>query len=181
MSREAPSEPWDNAPPPLVVNPTPPTPLGDADLGAWAAGHTVFISSVMGGMEAERSAVVAAAERVGVPVIRFEDFGGRDDDAESAYLSGVRSSDIYIGVLGERYGRPLPSGYSATHAEYTEALAQGLRISLWSTTGDMDGRQRDFLEELQVFHTTGSYSSPDELGKRVEVQLRTLAAETESP
>lgn len=173
--------PRDDAPPPLVVDRTPPAQLDEADLRAWAASHTIFISSVMAGMKAERDAVAAAAERVRAPVIRFEDLGGRDDDAATAYLDGVRSSDIYVGILGERYGKPLSTGYSPTHAEYDEALAQGLRISIWNTTGDTDGRQRDFLDEVRVFHTTGSYSSPDELGSGVERRLRELAAETESP
>ena len=32
----------------------------------------------------------------------FERLGGRDDDAETAYLASVRSSDIYVGILGDR-------------------------------------------------------------------------------
>jgi hypothetical protein len=168
--------------PALVIDRTSVAPLGDADLRAWAAEHSVFISSVMARMEAERAAVADAIERVGARVVWFEGFGGRDDSAETAYLDGVRASDIYVGVLGQRYGRPLPSGYSATHAEYNEALARGLRICVWATAGgNMDGPQRDFLGALQVFHTTGSYTSPDDLGQRVEQRLKELAAETESP
>ena len=61
----------------------------------------------------------------------FERFGGRDDDPEVAYLEQVGRCTTYIGILGERYGKPLRSGYAATHAEYDEAQLRGLRISMW--------------------------------------------------
>jgi hypothetical protein len=35
-----------------------------------------------------------------------------------AYLSEVETSDIYVGILGKHYGKPLPSRFSATHSEY---------------------------------------------------------------
>lgn len=132
-------------------------------------------------MEAERAAVGEAAERLGASAQLFERFGGRDDDPEDAYLGAVAASDIYVGLLGPRYGKPLKTGYSATHAEYDEAVRRGLRISMWSAAGDLDGRQRDFLDAVRVFHTTGSYGSPEDLGATVERRLREIAAETLSP
>jgi hypothetical protein len=104
-----------------------------------------------------------------------------DDDPEDAYLGQVASSDIYLGILGQRYGKPLKSGYSATHAEYDEAMRRGLRSSIWNSDGELDGRQQDFLEEVRVFHTTGSYSSPDDLAQRIERRLRVIAAESIAP
>ena len=74
-----------------------------------------------------------------------------DDDPEDPYTAQVASSDIYLGILGSRYGKPLKTGYSATHAECNEAVRRGLRISIWTTTADQDGRQRDFLDEIRVF------------------------------
>jgi hypothetical protein len=148
-----------------------------AALGEWR----VFISSVIGGMEEERGAVVRSVESVGALPVYFENFGGRDDDAERAYLSEVARSDVLVGILGERYGKPLSSGYSATHAEYNEAEAQGLRSSMWVWAGDHDGRQNDFIAELSVFHTYGSYSSPDDLEAKVAARLRELGIEELSP
>ncbi|WP_419837701.1 DUF4062 domain-containing protein [Candidatus Poriferisodalis sp.] len=143
--------------------------------------QTVFVSSVMAGMAAERRAVCNIVEDLGGRVSMFEHLGGRDDDVETAYLAGVQASDIYVGILGERYGTPAPSGYSPTHAEYNEAVRSGLRISVWSTTAGMDGRQRDFLNEVRVFHTTGNYSSPDELSAGLKRRLTQLAAADSSP
>jgi hypothetical protein len=152
------------------------------EVQAWAADQHVFVSSVMGGgMTAEREAAVQAITAVGAQPVSFEAFGGMDDDPEDAYTAQVGSSDIYLGILGARYGRPLKTGYSATHAEYNEAVARGLRISVWTTSADQDGRQRDFLEEVRVFHTTGTYTSPDDLARRIGKRLQAMAADALAP
>jgi len=165
----------------LIIDRSPAQHIEAADLRAWGAGQTVFISSVMRDMEPERAAVAAAIERVGATPVMFERLGGRDDGPQLAYLDGVRGSDIYVGVLGERYGIPDETGYSPTHREYNEAVHHGLRISVWTTVAERDGRQCDFLDEVRVFHTTGSYTSADELGAKVEARLRELAEQAGSP
>lgn len=151
--------------------------LSVAEVRSWAGDQRVFVSSVMAGMEAERTAVVAAIKDLGAAPVWFEGFGGRDDDPEAAYLAEVAASDIYVGILGERYGRPLSTGYSATHAEYREDVKRGLRLSVWVSDGSLSGPQRDFLDEVRVFRTTGSYSTPVDLGEKVANRLRVLAAE----
>jgi hypothetical protein len=165
----------------LIVDHGPPVPLTDADVRIWATNQRVFVSSVMAGMERERVAVAEAVESLGAAAVLFERLGGRDDDAETAFLDGVRSSEVYVGILGERYGRRGASGYSATHLEYNEALTSGLRIAIWHTVDELDGPQRDFLADLQVFHTTGSYRTVDDLGQQVATRLRSLAAEAGAP
>ncbi|MCQ3811396.1 MAG: DUF4062 domain-containing protein [Acidimicrobiia bacterium] len=167
--------------PPVVVDRSPPEPLTPDEVRSWMSDQTVFVSSTMAGMTAEREAVRDAVEALGGRVVLFERLGGRDDDAPTAYLSGVRSSDIYVGILGERYGKPEQTGYSPTHTEYNEAVKAGLRISVWATTGEMDGRQRDFLEEIRTFHTTGSYSDPQELSEGLSDRLAEVAAAANSP
>jgi hypothetical protein len=87
----------------------------------WAREKRVFISSVMAEFVAERQAVAAGVRGVGLRAVLFEEFGGRDADPEEAYLAEVEGSDIYIGILGRRYGKPLKTRFSATHAEYLKA------------------------------------------------------------
>lgn len=147
-----------------------------------AIGQRVFVSSAMAGMEGPRLDAAAAIERVGAEPVLFERFGGEDADPQGAYLSEVRSSGIYVGLLGARYGRPLDTRYSATHTEYLEAEDAGLRISMWvDRTANMEGPQQSFLEEVRQFHTTGSYSSPEELGNSLNARLARIAAEDLSP
>lgn len=61
---------------------------------------------------------------------QFEEFGGRDADPEEAYLAEVEGSDIYVGILGKRFGKPLKSRFSPTHAEYRHAEQHALRMAV---------------------------------------------------
>jgi hypothetical protein len=130
--------------------------LSDEEFRAWAQGQTIFISSVMGELSEERTAVAEVLEGLGFTVRWFEGFGGRDDAADAAYLGEVRTCTLYLGLLGEQYGSMLPSdpyaGFSATHAEYLEARAAGKRVSFWALqpAEARDGHARRFLSEVQL-------------------------------
>src|SRR4051794_29465734 len=155
---------------------------GPEAVAEWAAQQRVFVSSVIEGYGDRREAAVAAIEQLGATAVWFERFGGRDSDPNQAYLDEVRSSDIYVGLLGERYGRPLPSRFSATHEEYREAEQQGLRLSLWAEQGvTREGHQQAFLDEVRQFNVTGSFSSPQELELELSRRLTEIAAEDLSP
>jgi len=157
--------------------------VSDDELRAWASSHSVFLSSVMGEVAAERRAVAEALQDAGFSVRWFEEFGGRDDPAEQAYLSEVAASDTYLGILGDEYGGMLPTGFSATHAEYLEARERGKRISFWvrSEGGARAGHARNFLDEVRVFNVTGSFDAAADLPGRVMRRMREMAAEDLSP
>lgn len=149
----------------------------------WAADKRVFISSVMEGLEAERRAVAEAVREIGAEPVWFEEFGARDQDPEQAYLSEVDLSDVYVGILGSRYGGQDPAtGYSATHAEYLRAVERGLRISVWVlNVDDMAGHQRDFLSDVRTYFTTETADGPERLAARVAARLETIASEDVAP
>jgi hypothetical protein len=154
----------------------------EADVRNFLAAERVFISSVMVPLADERAGVAAAISELGAEPIWFETFGGRDADPEAAYLSEVRSSTIYVGILGANYGRILPSRFSATHEEYREAERRGLRISVWTVADEnWDGDQERFVQEVRTFHVTGSYTSRENLAQGVARRLRKIAAEELSP
>ncbi len=151
-------------------------------LRSWAADQRAFISSVMAGLEEERRAAAGAIEAIGAEPVWFENFGGRDDDPEQAYLSEVRSSDIYVGILGPRYGRLLRSRRSATNEEYREAENAGMRVSVWTSRDEArEADQQTFVNEVQQFHTTGRFGSPQELADGVRRAITRIAAEEMSP
>lgn len=157
-------------------------PLTDDETLAWARDQRVFISSVMEELREERGAVAYRVEALGAEPVLFERFGGRDDDPEAAYTHEVAASSIYVGILGRRYGRPLPTRYSATHTEYLAAEENGLRITVWTrNVGDREGHEQSLLEEVRAFHTTGAFGTPEELAAGVERRLRRIAAEDLAP
>ncbi len=157
--------------------------LSESELRAWAEGRSVFISSVMDELAAERRAVAAIAEELGMHAVLFEDLGGRDESAETAYLAGVAQAEIYIGLIGARYGTMQPSGRSPTHEEYLQACGLGRRISVWSREpcAERQGNARDFLAEVQTFHTTGRFSDADNLETGLRRRLGEIAADDEAP
>ena len=148
----------------------------------WSRGKRSFISSVMAELPAEREAAGAGVRAVGATPVMFEMFGGRDADPEDAYLGEVESSDIYIGILGRRYGKPLRTRYSATHTEYLHAEKSGLRIAVWCLkTDDREGHEQSFLDEVRAFHVVPTFSTPDDLRAQIEDRLKTIAAEDLAP
>jgi hypothetical protein len=134
-------------------------------------------------LASERAALADALRRMGLQVVMFEDLGGRDEDAERAYLDGVARSDIYVGIVGDRYGTMLPSGRSPTHEEYREARMRGKRISVWVARdgANRQGDARDFVQAVQVFHTTGTFTDADDLARRVVERMAEIAADDEAP
>lgn len=155
----------------------------EADIRDFLASQRVFISSHMESLKSERRAIAEAVRDAGAQPVWFEEFGGRDADPENAYLAEVAGSSIYVGVLGGVYGRQDPvTRYSATHAEYRAAETGGLRISVWTANrADWGGLQQEFVNEVQTFHVTGSFDSPEGLADGVTQRLRQIAAEELSP
>ncbi len=153
-------------------------------LAAWAGDQRIFISSVMSATMAPlRTAVVRLVDTLGAEPVWFEGFGGRDDDAEVAYLSEVDSSSIYLGLLGRTYGRlDKATRMSATHAEYRRAEERGLAVSVWvSGEDDVVADEKAFIDEVRTFHTTGTFTDTDDLVEGIRRRLTQMAAGTLSP
>jgi hypothetical protein len=158
------------------------TRVGDRAVVEWGQEQRVFVSSVIDGYGEYREAVVDAVREIGAEPVLFERFGGRDSSPHEAYLTEVRASTVYVGLLGARYGRPLPDRFSATHAEFLEAEREGIRTSVWVQQGvDREGPQQSFMEAVRTFQVTGLYSSPQELRRNVGDRLRVIASEDVSP
>jgi hypothetical protein len=168
---------------PLVLDRTAAAEVPSPDaVREWASDKRAFISSVMSELKKERQAVAVAIRAVGARPVLFEEFGGRDADPEQAYLTEVESSDIYIGILGRLYGKPLKTRFSATHAEYLHAERHGLRIAVWTlATNDREGHEQSFLDEVRTFHVAPEFSSAANLQQQIEERLKTIAAEDLAP
>ena len=109
----------------------------------------VFVSSLIGGFEAERAAVKNAVMTLRHESIMAEDFGAQPNSPQLACLQGLRSADLVILVLGERYGELQPSGISATHEEYREAKGSKPVIAFVQDGGAPEPKQQAFIDEVQ--------------------------------
>jgi len=65
-----------------------------------------------------------AIEAVGATAVMFEDLGAQDVSAEQAYLSGVRSSEVYVGCACSCTGKHRRDGRSSArpHPECTQLV-----------------------------------------------------------
>jgi len=113
----------------------------------------VFVSSLIGGYEQYRAAVVEAAEMLGHTVLRAEDLGATSASPQQACLGLVRESDVVVLLIGEHYGAVQPSGLSATHEEYREARERRPVLVFVEDPATRDARQAAFLAEVQDWAT----------------------------
>ena len=151
----------------------------------------------------EGTSFVAAVERAvsacGHVIVDMADFPAADQVPAELCMERVQGCDVYVGVLGTRYGslvRDRPE-VSYTELEFDTATAAGLpRLVFVLDEGATDvgiplsalldrefgTRQETFRRRVQDSGlVTGSFAHPDMLGRLVERSLRDLAARRPVP
>jgi tetratricopeptide (TPR) repeat protein len=139
---------------------------------------------------------VAAVERAvsacGHVIVDMADFPAADLPPAGLCAERVRSCDVYVGVLGTRYGSPVRDrpGVSYTELEFEAATEAGLaRLVFVLDTGAADvgipvdrlidlefgARQQAFRRRVQESLVTQSFTDRATLGQLVERSLRELA------
>lgn len=161
-----------------------PTPLSDERFRGWMAGRQVFVSSTMNEeMAPFREAVRAYLHGVGATPVMWEEITPRDENPQSAYLSGVDRSSIFVLLLGSRYGVTDPSGYSPTHQEGNRAAERKIPRLLFTLAtvkdSDRDGRLNDWLRSLYSELSGASFTSTSDLAAQIDARLREMAARGE--
>ncbi len=112
--------------------------------------YKVFISSVQSEFSQERQLVfdfIRNDELMGQyfePFI-FEQIAAQDANPRQLYLDEASSCQVYLLLIGKRYGNVLPDGISPTEKEY-QAAGDG---NAWRVAfiSDLDGQQREEAEE----------------------------------
>ena len=139
---------------------------------------------------------VAAAERAvsaaGHVIVEMADFPAADQPPAQWCINRVLGCDVYVGLLGTRYGSPVRDRpeVSYTELEFEAATeARLVRLVFLLDTGAADTNipisaliDREFGARQDAFRrrvedsglVTGSFSNPDMLGRLVERSLREL-------
>jgi hypothetical protein len=134
----------------------------------------VFVSSVIGEFEQYRRAATEAAQALDHEVVRAEEFSASPHSPRVACLAGVRSADVVLVILGERYGDIQPSGKSATHEEFDEAT-RNKQVFVFVQAGvTPDERQARLIAEAQGWATgyfTSRFTDADDLRTKVTTAL----------
>lgn len=130
----------------------------------------IFVSSLIGGYEPFRQAARDAISSLGHEPSMAEDFRAQANSPQVACLQGLRSSDLVVLILVDRYGTPqLGSGVSPTHEEYLEARGAKPILLFVQEGVDYDAKQAELLREAQGWQG-GLFRE----GFRDPSQLRTL-------
>jgi tetratricopeptide (TPR) repeat protein len=113
----------------------------------------IFVSSTWLDLQPERSAVEQLLQRFReAKFVGMEYFGSRDETTRSASLDEIARADLYVGIIGGRYGSGI------TEAEYDAARSRGLACFIYfklDATIPDDGRdaeaaQRDNLNRFKA-------------------------------
>jgi len=144
----------------------------------------VFISSVIEGFEDYRRAARRAVELTENAPVMAEDFGATPDSPQEACLQGVRESDLFLVLVGPRYGEPTKAGMSATEEEFEQAQQHRLPIIPLKTTESLEPQQEDFLRRIAPSWEEGStysrFTSPEDLKDAVVKALSHTARQGNS-
>ena len=139
------------------------------------------------------AAVERAVSAAGHVIVDMADFPGADQPAAQLCIDRVRGCEVYVGVLGTRYGSPVRDKpeVSYTELEFDTATEAGLErlVFLLDTDADNVGiplsdlidreygaRQDAFRRRVQDSGlVTRSFATRPTLGQLVERSLRELA------
>ena len=141
----------------------------------------VFLSSVEEGFEPFRDAAEAAINSFQeLKCVRVERLAASSVSPLEECLQQLQQCDIYVGILGARYGNLLgPSGCSYTEAEFDEAVRLGIpRLMFFASVGelfvespDCNRRQREFRDRVSKDHFRGEFQTPDGLQGEIRQAL----------
>lgn len=140
----------------------------------------VFISSVSEGYEAIRKAARDAIIYAGGQPLGFEDFGAMNKSPRNACLDGVRDCDVYVGILGSRYGWITPSGLSATEEELKEAVETGKKRLIFVEEVSMrEEKQEEFIRragDYKLGRFWNKFRTAEDLKKDLKQALKEIFA-----
>ena len=148
----------------------------------------VFISSTFDDLKPHRSKLWDSLQNYDVNIRGMEQFGARTEGPLTTCIAECELSDIYIGLLGMRYGSiDESSGKSYTFLEYEAANEKGKDI-LFFVIDENDarippafvdtGKRRERLDEFKKLvkerHTVASFVDENDLCNKVELSLDNL-------
>jgi len=153
----------------------------------------VMISSTARDLPEHRNHVLDACLRMGMFPVMMEHQPARDEDAITESLRLVNDADIYICVVGFRYGY-VPAQYnnSITEIEYDRAVERGIPRLVFIMgedhaikrndveTGEGAAKLAEFKSRLKKDRVVGFFNSPEELRALVIQSLASIKQQLEA-
>lgn len=134
----------------------------------------IFLSSTFSDLIEERKAVESAIHRMAAGFVGMEHFGSFPDVPLERCVQEVRSAQVVVLVLADRYGHvPEGSPISITESEYQEARRAGIPVLTYlremqaADEKQVDPRLARLRVELKSGHGVSSFTSPEDLACKV--------------
>ena len=133
----------------------------------------IFISSTIQDLPSERKAALKAVEKIGgFPVMSELTVEAQSTDSVTACLSKVMESDIYVLILGGRFGWQPDSNESITELEYNTARDHNIPVLVFNTTYPKEQLQREFEGKVEQNYFRKTVSDAFELEDELEKALK---------
>ena len=143
----------------------------------------VFLSSTYEDLVEHRQVLAASFDISRIDYNAMEHFGSVPRPAIKTCLGGVDASDVFVGVLGVRYGgHPPQCVQSYAEREYRRARSRGMPIFMFlidernaavhphhiiGETPDQQTRLQHLKAFVQQQHTVTFFRTPDDLARLV--------------
>lgn len=151
-------------------------------------GLKVFVCSTWEDLKAERTKVLEAIRQIRFQHDAMEYFGADPRQPIEKCLEEVRSSDVFLGIIGHRYGSIVEeTGKSYTHMEYQEAMRHRLACLIYiksdnvpilpkfmETNPESILKLRNLKDTLLKRHTVCPFSDENDLAVKVTADLASL-------
>lgn len=144
----------------------------------------IFVSSTYTDLIPHRSAVRQVLSQFSVDIHGMEVFGARTQKPLDTCLTEVLTSEVFIGIVGMRYGSvDEVTGKSFVEREYETAIRSGLEIWIFLIDEENSGippkfvdcenaeKLKTFKKQLKTNHTCSFFVSVDDLALRIKGNL----------
>lgn len=154
---------------------------------------TVFISSTYYDLIDYRRRVWEALSELNLTIVGMEKFGARSTTPLQTCLEQVDKSDIFVGVIGYRYGSvEKTSKKSYTQLEYERAIEKGIETLIYFYSDNayikssnieqgINARRLEKFKKTLRRHTTDSFIDPDDLAYKIQARINELTTPINTP
>jgi hypothetical protein len=132
----------------------------------------IFVSSTILDLPNERKAAYNAIIKAGaLPVMSEKTIEAQNTDSLTTCLNKVKESDVYILILGGKYGwqpdGPDGKKESITELEFQTAQTSNIPVYVFNTTYPKDDLQKKFEERVENIRFRKTVSDADELENEI--------------
>lgn len=115
-------------------------------------------------------------------VYLFEDEIAKPDSADNIFINEIEYTDIYIGLIGSKYGKIYRKGFSATEYEYDTYISEKADAYIFvKNVYERDKGSKKFLDRISKKHIYKLFDNPQELVDGVIKSLKNFLIEKSTP